>query len=76
TPIAGRGPGAVALGDAAAGATTLTAMLIVAVVLLPPLLAALAFAYARFLRRPDDAPAGGLGSLVARATRGTLRELG
>jgi cytochrome d ubiquinol oxidase subunit II len=75
TPIAGRGPGAVQLGDAASGATTLTAMLIVAVVLLPLLLATLAFAYARFLRRPDDAPRGGLGSLIARATRGTLREL-
>lgn len=75
TPIAGRGPGAVDLAGAASGETTLTAMTIVAVVLLPLLLGTLAFAYVRFLRRPDDAPRGGLGSLVARATRGTLREL-
>ncbi|MDO9408468.1 cytochrome d ubiquinol oxidase subunit II [Patulibacter sp.] len=76
TPIAGRGPNAVDLADAASSATTLTAMLVIAVVLLPLLLATLAFAYVRFLRRPDDAPRAGLGSLVARATRGTLRELG
>ena len=73
TPIAG--PGGVALADAAAGATTQRAMLVVAVVLLPPLLAALAFAYLRFLRAPDGAPARGPGAVVARALRGTLREL-
>ncbi|CAB4948678.1 unannotated protein [freshwater metagenome] len=76
TPVAGTGPNAVALADAASGATTLTAMLVVAVILLPLLLAVLAYAYVRFLRRPDDAPRAGLGSMVARATRGTLRELG
>jgi cytochrome d ubiquinol oxidase subunit II len=75
TPVAGRGPGAVDLAGAASGATTLTAMTIVAAVLLPLLLATLGFAYVRFLRRPEDAPPGGLGSLLARATRGTLREL-
>ncbi|WP_026910980.1 cytochrome d ubiquinol oxidase subunit II [Patulibacter minatonensis] len=76
SPVAGRGPGAVALADAASGPTTLTAMLVVALVLLPPLLGVLGFAYVRFLRSPDGAPAGGIGALVARATRGTLKELG
>ncbi len=74
-PVAGAGPHAVLLADAAAGDVTLTAMLVIAGLLLPPLLLALGYAYVRFLRAPDDAPARGVGGLVARAIRGTLREL-
>ncbi|MBJ7471715.1 MAG: cytochrome d ubiquinol oxidase subunit II [Solirubrobacteraceae bacterium] len=75
TPIAGSGPHSVALSEAASGATTLGAMLAISVVLLPLGLAALGYAYVRFLRPPADAPRGGVGGLVARAARGTLREL-
>lgn len=74
-PVAGRGPHAVRLAEAAAGDVTLTAMLVIAGVLLPPLLVALGYAYVRFLRAPGDAPTAGPGSLLARAVRGTLREL-
>lgn len=75
-PIAGAGPGAVSLASAASGTLTLEIMLAVAVVMLPLLLATLTFAYLRFLRRPDDAPSGGIGAVLARAARGTLKEVG
>lgn len=73
TPVAG--PGGVDLATAAAGDPTLTWMLVIALVLVPPLLGALAFAYLRFLRAPDDGPRRGLGAVLARAARGTLGEL-
>lgn len=73
TPIAGAG--GVDLATAAAGDTTLTWMLVIALVLVPPLLGALAFAYLRFLRAPDDGPRRGIGAVLARAARGTMGEL-
>ncbi|MGX6449188.1 cytochrome d ubiquinol oxidase subunit II, partial [Patulibacter sp. S7RM1-6] len=73
TPIAG--PGGVTVGGAAAGDPTLTTMLWITAVLLPPLLGALAFGYVRFLRAPAGAPRAGVVAVVARALRGTLHEL-
>jgi cytochrome d ubiquinol oxidase subunit II len=73
TPIAG--PGGVDLATAAAGDTTLTWMLVIALVLVPALLGALAFAYLRFLMAPEGGPRRGLAAAVARAARGTLGEL-
>lgn len=75
TPIAGPGPHGVTLASVASGPTTLGAMLVITVVLLPVLLATLAYAYVRFLTPPPDAPARGPRSLLARAARGTLNEL-
>lgn len=73
TPIAG--PGGVVLAIAASGDPTLTWMLLIALLLVPPLLGALGFAYLRFLQAPDDGPPRGIGSVLARAVRGTLGEL-
>lgn len=73
TPIAGAG--GVDVGTAAAGDTTLTWMLVIALVLVPPLLGVLAFAYGRFLRSPDGVVRGGIGAAIARAFRGTMGEL-
>ena len=73
TPVAG--PGGVALASAAAGDTTLTWMLAIAVVLVPLVTAALAFAYVRFLEAPEGGPRRGLAAAVGRAARGTLGEL-
>nr|WP_282600209.1 cytochrome d ubiquinol oxidase subunit II [Patulibacter sp. SYSU D01012] len=73
TPIAGAG--GVTVTGAAAGNPTLSSMLWIAALLLPPLLAALAFAYVRFLRAPEGVARGGVAGAVARALRGTLHEL-
>lgn len=73
TPIAG--PGGVDLATAAAGDTSLTWMLAIALVLVPALLAVLAFAYVRFLIAPEGGQRRGVAAALARAARGTLGEL-
>lgn len=69
-PIAG--PGGVNLAQAAAGDATLSWMLAIAVILLPGLLFALAFAYLRFLRTPELALRSGRPGWLNRISKGFL----
>ncbi len=76
TPIAGQGPHAITTSEAAAGDTTLGAMLVLAVVLTPVLLGLLGYAYVRFLREPEGEPGRrARRGWLARATHGTLDAL-
>lgn len=75
TPIAGAGPHGVELADAAAGATTLTAMLVMTAVMLPPLLLVVLYAYTRFARPPSGPRSRRPGASPSGGTRGPLRSL-
>lgn len=75
TPIAGDGPHAISVAQAAAGDVTLGAMLAIAVVLMPSLLGLLGYAYLRVLRTPAGAASGRRPGWFARAAHGTLDTL-